>query len=146
MQKLMKIAAAILLTLGTSQLHAQADISGVWEGVLAVGANEIDVQFTLTGDGSGGYTAVMDAPDQPSITNMAVDSVSLTDGALNMTISSVSGEYNGNLESGVINGTWTQQGQDFVVLVGVHRAPIGKEGYDEGVIMVGTRGGRKCKI
>ena len=124
MQKFLNTFAALLLLICSGQLHAQADISGVWEGVLVVGPNEIDVQFTLTTDGSGGYSAVMDAPDQPSITNMAVDSVSLSDGVLSMTIAAVSGEYNGNLQSGVINGTWTQQGQDFTLNLAPYEEPV----------------------
>lgn len=124
MQWLRKTLIGSLLLLCASQLQAQQDISGVWEGVLAVGTTEIDVEFTLTADGSGGYGAVMDAPDQPSITNMAVDSVSLDGDSLTMTISGVSGEYNGTVNSGEITGTWTQQGQDFTLNLAPYEEPV----------------------
>ena len=124
MQWLKKTLIGSLLLVCTSQLQAQQDISGVWEGVLAVGTNEIDVEFTLTADGSGGYSAIMDAPDQPSITNMAVDSVALDGNTLTMTIAAVSGEYSGTVNAGAINGTWTQQGQEFALNLAPYEEPV----------------------
>jgi hypothetical protein len=122
MHRLIHFIAASLLLLSSSLL-AQEDISGVWEGVLVVGTTEIDVEFTLTADGAGGYSAIMDAPDQPSITNMAVDSVTFTDNALTMTIAAVSGQYSGTLTGGTIAGTWTQQGQDFTLNLAPYEEP-----------------------
>lgn len=124
MHWLKKTFIGSLLLVCASQLQAQQDISGVWEGVLAVGTNEIDVEFTLTADGSGGYSAIMDAPDQPSITNMAVDSVALDGNSLTMAIAAVSGEYNGTIGAGVITGTWTQQGQDFALNLAPYEEPV----------------------
>ena len=43
MHWLRKTLMGSLLLVCASQLHAQQDISGVWEGVLTVGTNEIDV-------------------------------------------------------------------------------------------------------
>jgi len=124
MQWLRKTFAGSLLLVCASQLQAQEDITGVWEGELAVGANTIDVSFTLTVDGTGGYSALMNAPDQPAITDMAVDSVSLEGDALTMTIAALSGEYNGTVNAGSITGTWTQQGNDFALDLAPYEEPV----------------------
>ncbi len=124
MNTLKRIAAGCLVLLTTTVLHAQQDISGVWEGVLVVGTTEIDVEFTLSADGAGGYTAIMDAPDQPSITNMAVDSVSFADGNLAMTIAAVSGQYSGSYSGDGFAGTWSQQGQDFTLNLAPYEEPV----------------------
>jgi|GEM_PF-1524709 len=116
------ISSILLATI--AHVTAQDDISGVWEGVLAVGTTEIDVEFTLTADGAGGYSAVMDAPDQPSITNMAVDSVSFDGGVLSMTIAAVSGEYSGTFADGSFAGTWTQQGQELALDLAPYEEPV----------------------
>lgn len=113
MQAIKILFAVTFLTLPFT-VNAQQDIGGVWEGVLVVApGTEIDVQFSFSDDGSGGWTGLLNAPDQPSLSDVAIDSIAVNGDELSLDISSVSGSYIGTMGSETITGIWRQQGQDF---------------------------------
>lgn len=120
--------SSVLLTLALlvlTKVNAQTDISGVWEGNLVVApGQEIDVQFTLESAGQGAYSAVLDAPDQPAITGVAADSVSIAGSTLTIEIAEVSGQFVGEIVGESINGTWTQSGTTFDLNLSPYVAPV----------------------
>ena len=113
MKNLYRLLALVsLFTINTS--FAQGDLSGIWEGDLVVSPEaQIEVQFTLERSPDGSYTGVLNAPDQPSLTDVLIDSVSLQQSSLTMNVNAVSGVYEGTVVDGNIQGTWTQQGTAF---------------------------------
>lgn len=122
MKKIRLILSALGL-LWAGMIHAQTNLSGTWEGTLAVDpATSIDVQFILESAGDS-YTAVLNAPDQPSLRNVPVSSLSLEGSTLRMTVDTVSGVYEGTVADGAINGTWTQQGAAFPLNLAPYAEP-----------------------
>lgn len=114
MKKLTCFLSALVLC-GSGILNAQTNLAGTWEGTLAVdAATQITVQFILEASGDT-YTAVLNAPDQPNLRNVAVTALNLTGNTLRMAVDSVSGVYEGAVAEGAITGTWTQQGATFTL-------------------------------
>lgn len=108
-----------------ASIIAQTDLSGVWEGKLVVApGQEIDVQYTLESSADGSYTAVLDAPEQPSITAVPVDSVTIEGSTLTMEVSIVSGRYVGEIGSGTINGIWSQNNTEFELNLTPYEEPV----------------------
>lgn len=124
MRVITRLIAVTIFTLAAS-VNAQQDISGVWEGVLVVApGNEIDVQFSFTDDGDGGWTGLLNAPDQPSLTDVAINEINLDGNSLALDVASVSGAYVGTIEGGAIVGSWSQQGQDFELNLTPYEEPV----------------------
>jgi len=104
---------------------AQTNISGIWEGVLAVApGQEIEVRFTFERAADGSYSGVLNAPDQPSLTNIPIDSVALTGDDITFLVSAVSGEYSGMLAADAITGVWSQAGTSFDLNLTPYEEPI----------------------
>lgn len=124
MKKFTLIFALLTLLSPVTLVVAQSDISGVWEGELAVNdTTQITVLFTLEANG-GGYEASLNAPDQAALTDIAADSVDLSGANLSIAISSISGEFNGVVDDGRIDGTWTQQGTSFPLVLLPYVEPL----------------------
>lgn len=104
---------------------AQTNISGIWEGVLAVApGQEIEVRFTFELAADGSYSGVLNAPDQPSLTNIPIDSVALTGDDITFLVSAVSGEYSGMLAAETITGVWSQAGTSFDLNLTPYEEPV----------------------
>src|SRR5579884_3469211 len=89
--------------------QAQA-ITGDWLGTLKVGPAELRLVLHVTKDAAGAYKATLDSIDQPGANGTPVDSFSVSDSRVSMTISAIHGKYEGTLspDSKVMSGTWTQ--------------------------------------
>ncbi|MEX2132273.1 MAG: hypothetical protein WD772_12390, partial [Pseudohongiellaceae bacterium] len=121
--KKIRLALSALGLLWAGMIHAQTNLAGTWEGTLSVDpATNIDVQFILETAGDS-YTAVLNAPDQPSLSNVPVTSLSVEGNTLRMTVDTVSGVYEGTVADGTINGTWTQQGAAFPLNLAPYAEP-----------------------
>lgn len=116
---------AVIILATAANTRAQQDISGVWEGLLVVApGSEIDVQLSFESDGNGSWTGLLNAPDQPSLTDVAINEINLDGNALTLQVSSVSGAYTGTIDGQSISGTWSQQGQDFELNLAPYEEPM----------------------
>jgi hypothetical protein len=101
----------LLATLATGQAFAQQDLSGPWQGKLAVDAKtSLTIQFTFTKHPDGSYGVVLDSPDNPAIKNVPASSVSYSAGELKLNVAALSGSYAGTFKDGKLDGHWTQPG------------------------------------
>ncbi|MBQ12860.1 MAG: hypothetical protein QGG67_10330 [Gammaproteobacteria bacterium] len=116
---------ALLTWVMASTAIAQSDLLGIWEGELSVGPDQsITVQFTIEQGADGTYSGLLNAPDQPSLTDVPIDTVSIEQNSLNMEISAISGSYEGTIADSVIQGTWSQQGTTFELNLAPYQEPV----------------------
>jgi hypothetical protein len=121
------IAVALLLQVVPAAVHAAAaqNLSGVWQGKLAVDAsNSLTVQFTFSKDSNGAYTAVLNSPDNPTIKNAATSGVSWDGTNLKLTVPSLSGSFAGTLKDGKVAGQWTQPGANLPLVLAPYQKPV----------------------
>lgn len=124
MKNLSKLFAFIAV-FSINSVSAQSDLSGIWEGDLVVAPDQtIVVQFTLQRAADGSYTGLLNAPDQPSLTDVPIDSISLDQTSLTMNVSAVSGVYQGTISEGNIRGSWSQQGTTFDLNLVPYQEPV----------------------
>ena len=97
-------------------MFAQSPVSpvGDWQGMLEVGAAKLPIVFHINSEGTSGFTATMDSPDQGAM-GIPVTSVLQDGNAITITMTAIGGEYKGTLnEDGQsMDGTWSQGGQSF---------------------------------
>ncbi|MEX0618441.1 MAG: hypothetical protein WDZ76_05860 [Pseudohongiellaceae bacterium] len=122
---ILKCLITVFTILLAGSVSAQTDLTGTWEGDLVVGPDqEIVVQFIFERAADGGYTAVLNAPDQPSLRNIPVDTLTVDQNGLTMNVNSVSGVYEGTIGDGAIQGTWSQQGTAFDLNLAPYTEPV----------------------
>ncbi len=105
---LMGIAAVILATCA-----AQAqDIAGDWQGTLKAGGAELRLVLHVNKAANGSMGATLDSLDQ-GVNGIPVTAVSLKQSKLNLSVASVDGTYEGqvNSDATAMTGTWSQGGQ-----------------------------------
>ncbi len=122
----------LLATLAAGPAFAQQDLSGPWQGKLAVDAKtNLTIQFTFTKHPDGSYGVVLDSPDNPAITKVPASAVSFAAGQLKLTVASLSGSYSGTLKDGKLDGSWTQPGGTLpLVLSPYQKAVLTKAAMD----------------
>ena len=86
-----------------------AQVEGYWKGSLELGSQQLEVGFDIKGNDSLNVT--FDVPAQGAFDIPAEGS--FKDKNLTITISSIGARYQGAMEDGKINGTFTQNGMDF---------------------------------
>lgn len=84
-------------------------IAGDWAGTLSVGTAELRLTLHIISAKDGSLTATLDSIDQGA-NGIPVNTVTLNDGKLNLTIDAVHGTYEGtvNKDASEIDGTWSQ--------------------------------------
>lgn len=122
MTLLKRFNPAILSGIGLSILISTSalaqDLSGQWHGTLvAAQYDPIDVVFNLhKSDGDAPHTGTLDIPSQFR-SGLPIDSVSIRDQQITITLSSIQVAYYGNLvladngEVIAIEGDWNQSGE-----------------------------------
>ncbi|HEY2858955.1 MAG TPA: hypothetical protein VGJ21_11105 [Terracidiphilus sp.] len=87
----------------------QASLVGDWKGVLM---DQLHLVLHITAGKDGALAATLDSVDQ-NAPGILVNAVTLKDGKLSLTVSSVNGAYEGTVsnDGNSIDGTWSQ-GQD----------------------------------
>ncbi|HEY4902850.1 MAG TPA: alpha/beta fold hydrolase [Candidatus Sulfotelmatobacter sp.] len=102
------IATAVLFLFLLAFAHAQ-DITGDWQGTLSAGGQDLHLVLHISKSGAGGLAATLDSIDQGA-NGIPVNSVTLKDSKLNLSVNAVHGTYEGNVSSDgkIIKGTWTQ--------------------------------------
>jgi hypothetical protein len=120
-------AAALLLQVVPGAAHAAAppELTGVWQGKLAVDAtNSLAVQFTFTKGSTGAYTAVLNSPDNPALKDTAVSGVTWDGTNLKLTVPTLSGSFAGALKDGKVDGKWTQPGGVLPLVLSPYKKPV----------------------
>jgi hypothetical protein len=90
---------------------AQTNIAGTWQGRLEVApGTSLTIQFVITAEQGGGYSAVVTSPDSGAIKNVRAAGVTFADSRLTLDVPALSGGYAGTLRDGVLEGEWQQEG------------------------------------
>lgn len=102
---------------------------GTWQGKLIINpSTQLTLQFIVARDAQNKYAAVLNAPEEANLQNVAVNSFALTDGKVVFSVDEVNGKYDGTLKDKKITGKWKQNGSAFdLVLVPVVKAKIPAE-------------------
>lgn len=93
----------------------QSVLTGIWQGVLKAGGQEIRLVFHFAFD-DGAWTATVDSPDQGA-TGIPVAEVRVDGLDLHLDIPAVAGTYDGTIDPSVpkVIGKWNQGGGSFAV-------------------------------
>ena len=104
---------------------AAPELAGVWQGKLAVDANNsLTIQFTFAKDAKGAYTAVLNSPDNGAIKNTPATGVTWDGSNVKLQVAALSGSYAGALKDGKINGQWTQPGGPLPLVLSPYQKPV----------------------
>ena len=137
MKTFMKILILFFAALPLNIAIANDDIAGLWQGTLVIGPDtELVIQFNISQDASGSYTAVLNTPDGGTVENVKADSVDFNAGNLKISVAELSGSYEGIFKEGKINGEWKQEGTSFPLSLKPYEKPtLSKEDMD---MLLGT--------
>jgi hypothetical protein len=140
----MLLAALLSLLVGGAAFAQQAaapDLAGIWQGKLQVDPKTaMTIQFTFTKKPDGSYSAVLNSPDNSSISNVPADPVTWKGGALSVQVASLSGSFAGTLSGGNISGQWKQPGSALPLVLSRYEKPtISKSDAN---LLVGSWNGR----
>jgi len=109
------VVLAWILALGLAPAAGAADedVSGHWEGTIQLPGTELGVKVDLANDG-GAWSGTIDIPMQGA-KGLALSDISVEGEKINFSISGVPGNptFDGTLQFGQIQGTFTQSGSDF---------------------------------
>jgi hypothetical protein len=126
MNKWMRTTAlALLLCAGTAMAAAPPELSGVWQGKLAIDATtSLTIEFNFGKDAKGAYTAVLNSPDNPSLKNTAATGVTWDGSNVKLQVAALSGSYSGTLKDGKITGQWVQPGGNLPLVLSPFQKPV----------------------
>jgi hypothetical protein len=119
-------ARALSLFASVSAMAAvPPDLSGVWQGKLAVDATtSLTIEFTFAKDAEGAYTAVLHSPDNGAVKNTRATGVTFNGSTVKLQVASLSGAYSGALKDGKITGQWTQPGGTLPLVLSPYKKPV----------------------
>ncbi len=124
------VVAVLCLVCGSAVL-ARPELAGTWQGELAVSeSTRILVEFVIEKGAGESYSAVMNAPTEPSLQNIPVSSLTLTGDEVRLQVDEVSGAFQGSFQGESLVGHWRQQGQEFPLTL----APYVEEPLSEELI------------
>jgi hypothetical protein len=104
---------------------ATQDLTGVWQGKLAIDPKtSLTIQFTFARDAKGGYTAVLNSPDNGGIKNTPATGVTWDGSNVKLQVAALSGSYAGALKDGKISGQWTQPGGALPLVLSPYQKPV----------------------
>ncbi len=119
------VLPALMMMGGAASAGAPPELTGIWQGKLAVDPKtSLTIQVTFAKDAKGGYTAVVDSPDNPAIKNTATSGVTWDGKALKFQVPSLSGSYAGTLQGTSLNGQWTQPGGNLQLVLAPYSKPV----------------------
>src|ERR1035437_7238669 len=100
------------LTYGAEQNNEA--LLGTWQGKLVINpSTRLTIQFIVNRNTQNKYSAVLNAPDEANLQNIAVSTFSLSGEKVTFIVDEVSGRYDGVLKDGKIVGKWKQNGTLF---------------------------------
>lgn len=94
---------------------APADaLTGTWEGNLVINpSTKLDIQFIVSRGAANKLSAVLNAPAEANLQNVAVNAVTVSGDKVVFVVDEVNGRYEGVLKNGKIAGQWKQNGAAF---------------------------------
>lgn len=105
----------LLLCASVCASHAQK-LEGSWTGKLSVQGVQLTLVFHVEKDKSNGFIVTMDSPDQ-SVKGVPATVNSLTADSVDIAISSIGARYLGKQQGDHIQGTFTQFGRSFPLML-----------------------------
>ena len=103
---------------------AQTDLTGIWQGELAVSPNEkLTIQFILTRQADGSYTAVVNSPDTGDIRNVSATAVKLDEDNLTIEVAGLDGSYSGTVGKKSITGEWKEPASALPLVLNWYEKP-----------------------
>ena len=121
------LASLLLVSAGVMAAAPAAapELAGIWQGKLPIDATtSLTIQFTFAKDAKGGYTAVLDSPDNGAIKNTPATGVTWDGSNVKLQVASLSGSYAGALKDGKISGQWTQPGSALPLVLSPYQKPV----------------------
>lgn len=116
---------AVLIACFAGAASAQQDISGTWQGNLAVAPDQnLTIHFVLTRAADGTYSGMVTSPDMGGIKDIPANTVSFEANRLVMTVDELSGAYDGTLANGTLTGEWRQEGSAFPLVLSPYERPV----------------------
>ena len=124
MKTLTKILV-MLTVLATADVMAQQDISGIWQGKLNTGGDAtLTVQFIMTREADGSWSAVINSPDMGGIKNIKANAAAFDGSNLKIDVAELSGAYAGVFKDGTFEGNWSQAGSSMALNLSPYEKPI----------------------
>ena len=105
----------LLLCASVCASHAQK-LEGSWTGKLSVQGAQLTLVFHVEKDKNNGFIVTMDSPDQ-SVKGVPATVNSLTADSVDIAISSIGARYLGKQQGDHIQGTFTQFGRSFPLML-----------------------------
>lgn len=105
----------LLLCASVCASHAQK-LEGSWTGKLSVQGTQLTLVFQIEKDKNSGFIGTMDSPDQ-SVKGVPATVNSLTADSVDIVISSIGARYLGKQQGDNIQGTFTQFGRAFPLML-----------------------------
>lgn len=105
----------LLLCASVCASHAQK-LEGSWTGKLSVQGTQLTLVFHFEKDKNNGFIVTMDSPDQ-SVKGVPATVNSLTADSVDIVISSIGARYLGKQQGDHIQGTFTQFGKSFPLML-----------------------------
>lgn len=105
----------LLLCASVCASHAQK-LEGSWTGKLSVQGTQLTLVFHIEKDKNNGFIVTMDSPDQ-SVKCVPATVNSLTADSVDIAISSIGARYLGKQQGDHIQGTFTQFGRSFPLML-----------------------------
>lgn len=105
----------LLLCASVCASHAQK-LEGSWTGKLSVQGTQLTLVFHVEKDKNNGFIVTMDSPDQ-SVKGVPATMNSLTADSVDIAISSIGARYLGKQQGDNIQGTFTQFGRSFPLVL-----------------------------
>src|SRR5689334_17300654 len=113
------------MILSTAATAAQQELSGEWQGKLAVDPKtSLTVRFTFGKDAGGQTTAVLNSPDNAAIKNTPATGVTWDGARLKLQVAALAGSYSAILKEGTLNGEWTQPGSKLPLVLSPYQKPV----------------------
>ena len=111
MRLMIKLLIILVITFLFNNATAAENITGTWQGKLVIAPEtELTIQFMISQETDGSYTAVLNSPDQGAIKDIKADSVVYESGSLKLNVAELSGSYEGVVKDRKIEGSWEQEG------------------------------------
>lgn len=105
----------LLLCASVCASHAQK-LEGSWTGKLSVQGTQLTLVFHIEKDKNNGFIVTMDSPDQ-SVKGVPATVNSLTADSVDIAVSSIGARYLGKQQGDNIQGTFTQFGRSFPLML-----------------------------
>jgi len=104
-----KALITVALVVCTAPITLAKNIAGDWQGTLSTPNGDLHLVLHITEGEGGSLKATLDSVDQGA-NGIPVNSVTLKDSKLTLTVDVVNGSYEGTVNAGMteITGTWTQ--------------------------------------